>query len=122
MIPIMIQDATTGIGAVAVPEMIASTGPPPKNAEPISARLEKIARWSILVSAPAIDPVILPNEIFAPIFRHARDNAPRTIFRFVQNFYSMFPVVNFSLSLSTAISSISTPSFVLNSSLVLSKI
>ena len=36
----MIQDATIGIGAAAVPEIIASTGAPPKNAEPMSARLE----------------------------------------------------------------------------------
>ena len=51
----------------------------------------------MFVFAPAIDPVILPNEMFAPIFKHARDNAPKTIFRFVQNFHSKFPVVNYSL-------------------------
>ena len=41
---IIITDAKTGCGAVAVPEIIASTGPPPNKEDPMSARLEYIAK------------------------------------------------------------------------------
>ncbi len=40
MISIIITEDLIGFGAVAVPEIIASTGPPPKKEDPMSARDE----------------------------------------------------------------------------------
>ena len=40
MMTIIITDERTGLGAVAVPEMIDSTGEPPNSVEAMSARLE----------------------------------------------------------------------------------
>ena len=75
MISIINTEDLSGSGAVAVPDIIASTGPPPKKEEAISARDEYIARWSMFESTPAMLPVILPKLMFAPMFRHASARA-----------------------------------------------
>ena len=67
---IIITEERRGLGAVAVPDIIASTGPPPKKDETISASEEYTARWSMFASTPAMLPVILPKLMLAPILRH----------------------------------------------------
>src|SRR5699024_1181748 len=74
----------TGLGALPVAEIIDSKGAPPNKLVIKSATELTTVNTSTstgFVSEPVMLPVIIPKEIFEPIFKHASAKAPRRIFQ-----------------------------------------